>query len=143
MYLFGGFSRDLFSDVRIYDIHQKKWKLINLAQRGPHARFAHSMILYGRKLVIFGGAGPYISSIKMRLSFNDVQIFDTEKEIWLKEPDIEGAPKKRQNHVAGVLGSVMIVHGGFNTEQKKVLNDYALFDLDTSKWIYCRVFDKD
>ena len=37
----------------------------------------------------------------------------------------------------------MLVHGGFNTEQKKVLNDFAMFDLDLKKWIYCRVFDKD
>lgn len=34
----------------------------------------------------------------------------------------------------------MLVHGGFNTEQKKVLNDFALFDFDLSKWINCRVF---
>ncbi len=37
----------------------------------------------------------------------------------------------------------MLLHGGFNTEQKKVLNDFALFDLDLNKWIYCRVFDHD
>lgn len=69
----------------------------------PHARFSHTMILNDKKLYIFGGAGPYISSIKMRLSFNDIHIFDTETERWLKEPDIEGAPKKRQNHAAGIF----------------------------------------
>lgn len=76
----------------------------------------------------------------MRLSYNDVQVFDVDEEQWLKEPDIEGAPKKRQNHIAGILGSVMLVHGGFNTEQKKVLNDIGLFDIDTHKWINAKVF---
>ncbi len=37
----------------------------------------------------------------------------------------------------------MLVHGGFNTEQKKLLNDYGLFDMDLNKWIYCRVFEND
>lgn len=38
------------------------------------------------------------------------------------------------------MGSVMLVHGGFNTEQKKVLNDVGLFDIDTHKWINTRVY---
>ncbi len=93
LYIFGGFSRDLFADLRIFDLQQQRWRL--LKQGSPHARFAHTMVCYGRKLYVFGGAGPYIASIKMRLSFNDLQVFDTDKECWLKELDIEGAPKKR------------------------------------------------
>lgn len=82
----------------------------------PHARYSHTMLAYDHKLVVFGGAGAYIPAIKMRLSFNDVHIFDTQSELWLKEPEIEGAPGKRMNHAAGILGSMMIVHGGFNTD---------------------------
>lgn len=78
----------------------------------------------------------------MRLSFNDLHVFDTDLECWLKELDIEGAPKKRQNHVAATFGPVMIVHGGFNTEQKKVLNDFGLFDFELNKWVNCRVFQE-
>lgn len=74
------------------------------------------MSLYDNKLIIFGGAGSYIQSIKMRLSFNDLHIFDTLNETWLKEPEIEGAPRKRMNHVACVYGCLLMVHGGFNTE---------------------------
>jgi hypothetical protein len=36
------------------------------------------MLPYDKKLVVFGGAGGYVTTIKMRLSFNDVQIFDTD-----------------------------------------------------------------
>ena len=71
-----------------------------------------------------------MQSIKMRLAFNDVKIFDTETEQWLKEPEIEGAPSKRMSHSACILGSMLVVHGGFNTEQKKVLSDFGVFDLE-------------
>ena len=74
------------------------------------------MLAYDRKLVVFGGAGAYMQTVKMRLSFNDVHIYDTEGEQWLKEAEIEGAPRKRMNHAASILGSMMLVHGGFNTE---------------------------
>lgn len=74
------------------------------------------MISYENKLVIFGGAGPYINSIKMRLSYNDVHIFDPIKENWLKEGDMEDSPLKRMSHSCSIIGSVMMIHGGFNTE---------------------------
>lgn len=34
----------------------------------------------------------------------------------------------------------MLVHGGFNTEQKKVLNDFGMFDIELGKWINLRVY---
>jgi hypothetical protein len=58
----------------------------------------------------------------------------------MKAPDIEGAPRKRMNHTASVMGSLMLVHGGFNTESKKVLDDFNLFDLEMMKWIDTRVY---
>ena len=83
---------------------------------------------------MFGGAGSYVSSIKMRLSFNDLLIFDTKminangmQGTWTKtkSADNEGeVPSKRMNHTATILGCVMVVHGGFNTERKRILNDF-------------------
>jgi hypothetical protein len=35
------------------------------------------------------------------------------------------------SHAASILGGMMLVHGGFNTEQKKLLNDFGLFDLES------------
>lgn len=43
---------------------------------------------------------------------------------------MEGAPKKRMNHSAAILGSIMLVHGGFCTEYKKLLDDFAMFDIE-------------
>lgn len=71
--------------MRVFDLTQNRWRVLSSGstqKRGIHARFAHSMNLYdngngGKWLVIFGGAGSYIQSIKMRLSFNDLHVFDT------------------------------------------------------------------
>jgi hypothetical protein len=99
------------------------------------------MLSYEKQLVVFGGAGGYVTTIKMRLSFNDVHIYDTDLEQWLKQPEIEGAPRKRMSHSASIMGGFMLVHGGYNTDQKKLLNDFGLFDLEAQKWIQHKVYN--
>jgi hypothetical protein len=39
------------------------------------------------------------------------------------------------------MGGFMLVHGGYNTEQKRLLNDFGLFDLENQKWIQHKVFN--
>lgn len=152
-YMFGGFSRGIFNDMRVLDTQKMKWKLIAAMNGEPAARFSHSMVAYKNKLYIFGGAGAYVSSIKMRLSFNDLLIFDTKMSnvngvagTWtkVKSLDNEGdIPSKRMNHTATILGCVMVIHGGFNTERKRVLNDFSLYDIEQSKWMNCKIFTQD
>lgn len=116
-YLFGGFSRDLFGDFRVYDVGTKYWRILPQDSLiGPGPRYSHTMMAYDRKIIVFGGAGPYMPAIKMRVCYNDVHIFDTDSEQWLKEPEIEGAPAKRMSHCASIFGGFMLVHGGYNTE---------------------------
>ena len=43
------------------------------------------------------------------------------------------------NHVAGTLGCLMLIHGGSNTETRKVLGDFNLFDIELGEWIRCEV----
>jgi hypothetical protein len=38
-------------------------------------------------------------------------------------------------HAGAVLGGLMMMHGGFNTEAKIVLDDFNLFDFDSQSWI--------
>ena len=62
------------------------------------------------------------------------------REKWLEEPDIHNPPKKRMNHSASIMGCIMMVHGGFSTEAKQVLDDYQLFDIEAMQWIDTRIF---
>jgi len=93
------------------------------------------MNIFEDKLVIFGGAGTYMNTIKMRLSFNDMFLFNTKKEKWSRVQEVGQVPKKRMGHVAAVMGGVYLVHGGFNTEGKIVLDDFNLYDFENKSWM--------
>jgi len=67
--------------------------------------------------VLFGGSGPFIQEIRLREAFNDLWIWNTDRnEKWVC---IEGkglVPKIRMHHAAAVLGGILLVMGGINTE---------------------------
>lgn len=87
---------------------------------------------------MFGGNGPYISHIKSRRAYHDLLQFDTVTKRWFEDKRApKGAlPAKRINHAGDVLGCVLAVFGGFETEQRRVLDDLALFDLEEHAWIH-------
>ena len=120
IYVFGGFSRDIYNDTRAYDQGTKTWKLIQYepGQRVPDKRQNHTMIAYDNKLILFGGSGPYMPSVKMRASYNDLWSFNTTTEQWSYVDAAGEAPKKRLSHAAARLGCIMMTHGGFSTEGK-------------------------
>lgn len=39
------------------------------------------------------------------------------------------------NHCASVLGSLMMVHGGYNSETRKTYSDINLFDIPSKRWV--------
>ena len=38
-----------------------------------------------------------------------------------------------------MMGSLMLIHGGYNCESKLTLPDFQLFDIEEHKWIRTRV----
>ena len=44
-------------------------------------------------------------------------------------------PVQRMGHASATLGAVLLIHGGYNTEQRKYKNDITLFDMKQQKWI--------
>jgi hypothetical protein len=43
---------------------------------------------------------------------------------------------KRINHAGDVLGCLLTVFGGYETEQKRVLDDIVLYDLEEHAWVH-------
>ena len=43
------------------------------------------------------------------------------------------------SHVMAMMGSLMLIHGGYNCESKLTLPDFQLFDIEEQKWIKTRV----
>ena len=41
------------------------------------------------------------------------------------------------NHVSALYGCLMLIHGGYTTENKQTLSDFNLFDMEDRKWVEC------
>lgn len=93
---------------------------------------------YKDKLILFGGGGPYVQSIKTRTCYNDIRYFDTASKQWYKDlKAMKGnfVPQKRLHHGGDVIGCILAIYGGFNTEQKRVLDDLIMFDIEENAWL--------
>ena len=93
------------------------------------------MIAYDDRLFLFGGSGAYIPSAKMKASFNDLWCFNTNSEIWSQMYTEGDTPKKRMSHVASRLGCIMMIHGGFSSVGKVILDDFNLYDIELNRWL--------
>ena len=110
----------------------------------PEPRVFHTMVQMEEepRLVLFGGNAAYMPSLHMTRSFNDVWLFDVANATWTEVAG-RNPPAKRTQHVSGLLGSIMLVHGGYNCEGKVTLNDFCLFDLDECQWIKTRITNQN
>jgi len=81
-----------------------------------------------------------MADIGLREAFNDLWIWDTKTNCsWDKVEATGSIPNKRMYHSAGVLGGIMLVLGGVNTEARVVLDDFNLFDFNSNTWIKVRM----
>jgi hypothetical protein len=39
------------------------------------------------------------------------------------------------NFASTILGCVLVIHGGYNGEEKRVLQDFALYDIESAGWV--------
>ncbi|CDW73755.1 kelch motif family protein [Stylonychia lemnae] len=134
--LFGGIGNNILNDLRVYDFHEQKWRLLEQLNEDkndlPMPRFGHSLESYKAKLILYGGAGHYIESLKCRFTHSDLRMFDKNTQKWdekdySKDEGMGG--KKRMNHSSAVFGSMLVVYGGLYAEENKLMNDVSVFDL--------------
>lgn len=141
LYLFGGFSRDVYDEMRICDLNKKKWSIVppGTVFETPPKRYGHTMDVYKDYLVIFGGAGPFNKNAKMRRCYKDLHLFDTKQLKWVSNlvdsSHSSNRPEQRTYHASAIFGNILLLHGGTNTEDKSVYDDMFLYDLDIHKWV--------
>ena len=108
--LFGGFdATNFFGDVHVLDPNNQRWKQmpINSLEK-PAARYAHSCVALGDKLVVFGGFGAN------KQIYNDLWVLDVWNGNWVK-PELQGeAPPPRGYHTASLVGHKIVIYGGKN-----------------------------
>jgi amphiphysin len=110
----------------------EKWEKLMTTGIKPSPRDKHSAVLWGKKVVIFGGFGPATGagefsedsedeedqSIKFTW-FNDVYVFDTDSNSW-EAPNISliGGPVPRAAHSATIYKDSMIIFGGKDSKAR-------------------------
>jgi hypothetical protein len=95
----------MFNDLRCFNSQKKVWTLLspdyslppNKRAIVPPARTSHSLCAYRDSIALFGGSGAFIQEIGLRMSFNDLWIWDSKSPIkrWVKIDDKGIVPKKR------------------------------------------------
>lgn len=141
-FVFGGFARGMFDKLRVFNLRTNGWRILSprlylKVEVNPHpkARSAHSFVAYKDKAVLFGGNSAFMHDIGMRESFNDLWFWVAGSNHWVQPEQNGNLPKKRMAHGCSILGGVMLVMGGVNTEFKTVLDDFNLYDFISSTWL--------
>jgi len=120
----------------VYEHANAKWKLESYSSDVPDVRFGHTMNIYGNQLVVLGGGGPQIPRMKSRKAYSDLRIMDIATMKW-SDQDFSKDGKhdrlKRMNHCAAILGGMLVVHGGLNTEENYLYDQIELFDFGKKK----------
>ena len=129
LYVFGGFSRELFNDLKVLCLESFKWRSVPKNKFWPKVRSQHTMDVYEGNLILFGGSGPYLENVPFRESYNDLLMFDTKLQEWKNIDNSYFPPSKRFSHVSGILNGIMMIHGGVISEGRVVLDDFNVFDL--------------
>jgi hypothetical protein len=81
-----------------------------------------------------------MDDIGLRESFNDLWVWDTKTDSHWAQIDGQGSvPKRRMHHATAILGGILLVMGGINTESKLVMDDFNLFDFASNTWIQVRM----
>jgi N-acetylneuraminic acid mutarotase len=94
------------------------------AQGAPSARFGHTAIWTGAKMIIWGGRNGGVLA-------NDGAAYDPATDKWSALPGT-GAPSAREGHIAVWTGAEMIVLGG--TDSSGVVATGAAYNPATGKW---------
>jgi len=148
--IFGGKGEKgkVFRDLHALDPAKMLWLQGPEGGGAPTARYGHSANLVGgSKMYVFGGTNG-------AQYFNDLYILDLENNAWNKAETTGPAPCPREGHAAILVGTNLVVHGGFyfdeatyKKETKKYgsflqgcyLNDIRVLDTESLLWSRLRV----
>lgn len=149
VYIFGGMTEEVGLSAVLYtfNLHTYTWQTIRGSGTRPDGNFGSSLVYDSKRnqLILFGGrrylvpgsnAGPQRSAT--------IMAFELESEEWriiVTSPHScpTGSCIARSEHVTGIIGDYMIVHGGnrfqHGSENLCHSDDTLLFHIPCGKWI--------
>lgn len=136
-YLYGGVDTQMKNIIWEFNPFKMSWRQV-IPSNYPcfSQRHSHSCVYYNNKLFIYGGK----AKANQLVLFPELEIFDLENRQWLMPPNSTGPVKTRKNHIACVLGSSMIIHGGIS-EEGQILSDAYSLNFETCKFVPILISD--
>eukprot|EP00759_Apiculatamorpha_spiralis_P040082 PhF_6_TR38729/c0_g1_i1/m.57973/K20285/RABEPK; Rab9 effector protein with kelch motifs len=128
------------ADIHTFDLDTKAWQVFPVPANSLKKRSSHSAASIGDKIFVFGGRnedGKVIS---------ELQVMDVEHSVWIT-PKVEGLPPPpRQNHVAVVVETKMILLGGIGMNGT-VVDDVCMLETAPNQngsmtWLWPKVEGK-
>ena len=109
------------NDVYVLDVNASRWIKPKIKGTPPAARYGHSAVLAGARIIIFGGKGG-------KTVFRDLHALDPLTMTWFQGPQGGGAPAARFDHTENLVdGTKMVVFGGWNGNE--CFNDVHVLNL--------------
>lgn len=133
MIVFGGLGDggERFNDLCVLDLATQEWSRPVTAGVVPEPRSHHGTVLYGDKLIVFGGLSG-LSAERL----NSIHILDLEKRpwTWIHPTTFNGTtpPSGRLYPTLAVWKNQLIVFAGYTGKLR--LNDMHFLDLATMRW---------
>jgi len=110
----------------VLDVNSSRWIKPRISGTPPPARYGHSAVLAGARIIIFGGKGS-------NTVFRDLHALDPLTMTWFQGPEGGGAPAARFDHSANLVnGTKMVIFGGWNGTD--FFNDVFVLDLQMMAW---------
>lgn len=114
-------------DTHVLDLNSIRWIKPKVQGTKPAARFGHTALLAGSRVIIFGGKGN-----KGKV-YKDLNALDPISMTLYQGPSGAGSPPARFNHSANIVGGTkMFVFGGW--DGKNYFNDVYVLDLEVMAW---------
>ncbi|KAL1525478.1 hypothetical protein AB1Y20_020334 [Prymnesium parvum] len=127
-FFYGGYTGEEAVDkMYVFDVVNHMWEPVEENQAGPNppARFGHSLIAMGSKLIMYGGRD-------LHRHYSTLCIFDTETELWSHPATRGDVCRERAFHTACVWGRNMLIALGYDGSNTS--NIVSVLDLDSMYW---------
>lgn len=128
LYIFGGYFKkndEYYSDLYVYDLEGKAWRLMPEEGTRPPPRIDHSASLYNSKLYIFGGFDG-------NLRYADFYQYDLKTFVWTKVVGEGELPPNRFGHTTVVYDDSLFCFGGWNGHY--TMDDIFQYSFRTNIW---------
>eukprot|EP01062_Namystynia_karyoxenos_P016242 TRINITY_DN15915_c0_g2_i1.p1 TRINITY_DN15915_c0_g2~~TRINITY_DN15915_c0_g2_i1.p1 ORF type:complete len:441 (+),score=133.26 TRINITY_DN15915_c0_g2_i1:121-1443(+) len=129
MLVFGGKcggrnSNRRLADMFSFSFDSKEWSVVEPKGEAPSSRSAHTSVIYGNKMLMFGGRDGEGRCCE------DFYEFHLDTTVWRKL-DCQQSLLMRARHSAVVHNDSLVIFGGWSG--KKKLNDLCIYNLDTGR----------